>query len=214
MLTDRTTFLIWAGEFACVTAIAVILGTTSAIFILIPVVGIIALKIFEYRRIGRWHYVKVRGQLEVVETLLPRIGGQYRCTYHVPVRRLWGMPRKLRQAFDYVPTGGGGGRTFDIQKGIIGLVYQRKGPRAEHFQNDEEYRDRMVQEYNYTVTEMGERRPDRRSYLAYPIVEGGTERVLGVFYFDSNVPNTFMMDDNNPAWVTIQTAIEAIRRGL
>lgn len=106
VLTNWTALLFWVGEFACVTAIAVILRTTSAIFIAIPVIILVGLKIFEYRALVRQRYNKVRGQLEVLETLLPRTGSDYRCTYHIPVHRLWGNPRKLRQAFNYVPTGG------------------------------------------------------------------------------------------------------------
>lgn len=213
-MTRRGAFSFWIADFACVTAIAIVLTIASPGWVAVPVVLLFGVKTFEYRRVAREEYELLRAQLEVLESLFPRVQGDYRCTYHVPVKSFWGNPTRLRQALDYVPAGGGGGRRFPIEQGIIGVAYQRKGPRAENFQNDAEYRERMVHEYNYTVKQMGERRTDRRSYLAVPVVEGGNERVLGVFYFDSRLPGAFTLDDENPAWRTIQTGVEAIRRRL
>jgi hypothetical protein len=86
-------------------------------------------------------------------------------------------------ACDYIPKGGGAGRMFSLDKGIIGRAFQVRGPRVENFLTPDEYRKRMQSEYGYSEAELGERNPDRRSYLAYPIVEGGSERVEGILYY-------------------------------
>jgi hypothetical protein len=127
---------------------------------------------------------------------------------------MWGEMKYLTQMFDYVPKGGGGGRKFPIDKGIIGRAFRVRGPRVENFKTGQEYRERMHREYGYTEEEMGERTPDRRSYLAYPIVEGATERVLGILYFDSDIYGTFEMNEKNELWKMICAAGQPIKRAF
>jgi GAF domain-containing protein len=99
-----------------------------------------------------------------------------RCTYHVPV-----LPRKLRQAFDYVPFGGGGGRKFQKRKGIIGVVFDAKDVRVENFESDRTFRDRMRKVYRYSERDLQKITLDRRSYLCIPIKDENLQ-VLGLLY--------------------------------
>jgi hypothetical protein len=180
----------WLLDFVSVTAIAVVLSTAKAAtkwWVAIPVAVIILSKIAEYIQYEHAAINVVRYQLQVLLTLLPADGSRIRCTYHRPSYRWLRNRMELVQAFDYIPTGGGGGRYFSVGKGIIGKVYSIKAPRVENFASDEEYRRRMVAEYNYTVADVMERTADRRSYLCYPILDEN-HAVLGLLYLDSDKP--------------------------
>lgn len=209
---SKRTISFWAVEFLAVTAIAILLSTSTVAakrWVTLPVVIIIGAKIAEYRENVHARLNSIRYQLEILLTLLPSEGARIRCTYHCPVHRIFKGAR-LAQVFDYIPNGGGGGRRFPIEKGIIGAVYRLKGPRVENFASDEEYRTRMVSEYDYTVSEVMQRTVDRRSYACYPIVDEKHE-VLGLLYFDSDRVNTFTMEQVNPRWQAICAAGDVIR---
>lgn len=128
-----------------------------------------------------------------------------RCTLHVPTF----LGRSLKQTFDYIQIGRtyGRGRKFPIRKGIIGKSYSQKGPQVENFNTDNEYRERMVSEYGYTPAEMMKRTTDRKSYLCYPILNDHGDKVLGLLYFDSNVFNTFTLNQDD-------TLIKALHSGM
>jgi len=211
----QRTYLFWLGEFACVTAIGIIPATKKPLYwIIVPAVLLVVLKALEYRTHTRHQHQTVRSLLDLLDVFLPYGDADLRCTYHVPVKGWISRKVKLVQAFDYIPKGGGAGRKFSLNKGIIGKAFQVRGPRVENFQSPEEYRKRMLSEYGYSEAELGERNPDRRSYLAYPIVEGGNERVEGILYLDSNTFGTFSIDDTNQMWQMIRNAVQPIRRAL
>jgi GAF domain-containing protein len=151
--------------------------------------------------------------MQILLTLLPNDGAKIRCTYHCPVHNKLLRGTQLAQVFDYIPDGGGGGRRFPIEKGIIGKVYSIKAPRVENFASDEEYRTRMVNEYNYTITEMMERAVDRRSYACYPVIDEN-HKVLGLLFFDSDQTNTFTMEQTNARWRAIRDAGDVIRGNI
>lgn len=211
-----TTFLYWVGEFVCVTAIAVILALSNIVnwFVVVPVIAIFVLKYLQHRAYIRERYFTLRQQLDLLERVLPHGDRDLRCTYHIPEWRAFGSVRKLVQVIDYVPRGGGGTRRFPIDQGIIGRVYLKGGTRVENFDSHDDYRTRMVNEYGYNSREMEERTADRRSYLCVPVLEGASNRVVGLLYFDSKIHNTFSLDENNEIWSTIQSAVESIRRTL
>ncbi|SRR5258708_6313315 len=213
---SKRTAAFWTVEFLCVTAIAVVLSTASTSakwWTLIPAAIIILIKLLEYFDNRRLSVNSVRYQLKVLVRLLPADGSSVRCTYHLPVHQKFRNRTQLAQAFDYIPDGGGGGRRFPIEKGIIGKVYVNKGARCENFGSDHEYRERMVKEYNYTASEVMERSADRRSYACYPIVDE-SHNVLGLIYLDSDQPNTFTVDNANPTWLMIREAGEVIRDNI
>lgn len=213
---SKQTIAAWAIEFAAFTAIAVMLSTATTVakgWVAVPAAIIVATKIAEYLHNVRVRMNVVRYQMQILLTLLPATGAKVRCTYHCPVHEMLRGRTHLAQAFDYIPDGGGGGRRFPIEKGIIGKVYSTKAPRVENFASDEEYRNRMVTEYNYTITEVMQRTADRRSYVSYPVVDEN-HKVLGLLYFDSDQPNTFTMEQTNPRWQAIRDAGEVIRSNV
>lgn len=213
---NRRTAIIWAIEFGSVTAIGVVLSTATATakwWVTAPAALIIAAKIVEYYRYHQAKMDTIRYQLQILVRLLPVGGARVRCTYHRPIHHKLRNRTDLAQAFDYLPEGGGGGRRFRTDKGIIGKVYCNKGPRVENFSSDQEYRERMMSEYNYKESELKERAADRRSYMCYPIVDENHD-VLGLLFLDSNESGTFTLDETNPAWRTIRAAGEVIRSNI
>jgi hypothetical protein len=214
-MKKRRSFYLWSGEFIGVTAIAVILSLSISFFwIAIPVIELILLKIYEHYTIRGEYYMNIRRQLEILEALLPSQTGDIRCTYHIPIKRIFGKPKKLLQAFDYVPRGGGGGRKFLLDKGIIGVTFRKGGVRVENFQDREEFRREMIDKYGYTKEEMGERSSDRRSYMCYSIVEGNSSKVLGLLYFDSREVGTFSPDEKNEIYKMISIGDETIKSSI
>jgi hypothetical protein len=212
---SREILVYWFAEFVTVTALTVIMSLAIPHWwIVIPVLVLLAARVHQYRTSVRARHLDVRRQLDLLETLLPQTGRHLRCTYYVPRTTLVTRKTMLVQAVDYVPNGGGAGREFSTEKGIIGRVYRLGGMRVENFRGADEYRKKMVSDYGYTLAEMGERENSRRSYLCYPIVEGGTEKVLGLLYFDSNTQNTFTLDEGNPTVMAIRAASEAIKRTI
>jgi hypothetical protein len=203
---SKRTGLLWLVEFASLTAIAVILSTATTKWkwwVAIPAAVIVGAKFAEYVYDVRVRLNVIRHQLQILVKLLPSDGSTIRCTYHRPIHHRLLNRTELEQAFDYIPEGGGAGRRFSIEKGIIGKVYKIKAPRVENFPSDREYRTRMVAEYNYTATEVMERTADRRSYVCYPVLDEN-HTVLGLLYLDSDRPGTFTMDDSNPRWRVIR----------
>jgi len=195
------------------TAIGVIPSAGVGLgWITLPVAVILALKVFEARSMTTVIHLHIRQQLHLLLSVLPTEGAQVRCTYHVPLKRMWRRVQ-LQQVFDYVGDQGGAGRSFSADKGIIGVAYSAKGTRVENFLNDGDYRRRMVAEYKYTEAEVGQRRADRRSYLCDPILDEG-HNVLGLLYFDSDRYELFTRDDANPRWQMIKTANGVIRGPL
>lgn len=210
-MRGRGQLALWTLEFLSVTAIGILPATTAPLWWLaLPVFALLGAKFGEHKLEVRERRLALRQQLRLLLELLPRDGAGVRCTYHVPVRGPLGRQPMLWQLFDYLPSGGGGGRRFPASKGIIGKTFQTKGPRVENFRNDAEYRSKMLQDYNYTASELGERTADRRSYLCYPILDEN-HVVLGLIYFDSRQCGLFTMDDSNPRWVMIRDASEVIR---
>lgn len=197
-------------EFLCAATIGVILSQAnwSKLWLCAPIVVFLALMVYDYKLVLAEKYSRVKGQLTLLMKLLPFESVDVRCTYHVPVWR-----KQLRQAFDYIPGGGSGGRKFSQGQGIIGQTFVSKGWSVENFENDAEYRTQMVQKYNYTTEQLKERRADRRSYFCYSLVDEN-HKVLGLIFFDASKPNTFMLDETDPGMKMIISACEAIKESL
>jgi hypothetical protein len=215
-MSKHATLIVWGIEFVSLTAIAVLLSTatnTSKWWVALPGLIIVGAKVFEYVGNARFRMKLVYYQLEILHKLLPGNGSTVRCTYHRPKHHRFRNHTELVQAFDYILQGGGGGRSFPTDKGIIGTTYNSKGPRVENFSSDHEYRERMMAEYNYTAAELMHRTADRRSYMCYPVVDEN-HVVLGLLYLDSDQPNTFTMDDANPRWRAVRDAGEIIRSNV
>lgn len=198
-------------EFLCVVAMGVILSQAnwSRLWLCAPIAVFLALMVYDYKLVLAEKHSRVKGQLALLMKLLSFESVlDVRCTYHVPVWR-----KQLRQAFDYIPGGGSGGRKFSQGQGIIGKTFVKKRWSVENFENDAEYRTQMIQEYNYTTQELKERRADRRSYFCYSLVDEN-HKVLGLIYFDASKPNTFIPDETDPKMKMIISACEAIKESL
>jgi hypothetical protein len=211
-MKDRKTFLFWSVEFGAIVAIGLIpsLNGVSLWWLGAPIGVILVSKFAEYHATVRDAHKRVREQLEILLALIPHPLGRIRCTYHIPT----GVFRKrLMQACDYLPDGGGANRKFSTQKGIIGLAYKEKTPLVENFKSDDEYRTQMKMKYNYTTDEVAKRSADRRSYFCYPIADENHE-VLGLVYFDSDVEGEFSSGPNADAVVMIRTACGVISNHL
>jgi hypothetical protein len=186
MMKNR--YIRWMTEFLSVIAISYILKTqiVAVYWIIVPILMVMYSKSVEYRMSKTAKQDKVQAQLTLLLKLLAFPPQQnVRCTYHVPTSR-----RQLRQCFDYIPYGGGNGRSWPSRKGLVGKAFKLKKSFVENFANDQDYRVGMVTDYGYTTDEVQQHSTDRRSYFCHPLIDDHL-RVLGIVYFDSVVTNKF-----------------------
>jgi hypothetical protein len=116
-----------------------------------------------------------------------------RLTIHAPIGN-----ERLRQVLDYVGNrepGGGKGRTFAVQSGIIGRAFRLKDPVCANRINDShtEYVQELVNTWNYTAADARRLDPAAMSWMAIPLMIGDDERgtVIGVVYADAIVREFF-----------------------
>lgn len=222
---SKKKYLIRIFEFVCVTAITYVLAQADVnnAWLVVPIAIFVGMMIWEYHLASTERQLGVRDQLRLLMQFLPFEPGQtVRCTYHIPMRRFPRFQvRELRQAFDYIPTGTGAGRSFPIEKGIIGEAYCKKRALVANFRDDEDFRQQMLSKYKYSKGELGLRRADRRSYLCYSLVDE-VNKVIGLIYFDSNKSETFkslagqpqIPDENDRLTKMILDACEVIKETL
>ena len=87
----------------------------------------------------------------------------------------------LVQITDYYGQQKGGlWRVTGSYKGIIGRCLRTKKSEWVNFTSDNEYEERMVKEFGFTVEEMQSRTSSARSYWAQPIFK--VNEVVGVLY--------------------------------
>jgi hypothetical protein len=151
----------------------------------------------------------------IARFLMQQIGStdDKRCTVHYPVKIL-GRVLRLRQAFDYVPTGGGGLRLHRPLKGIIALVLSEKIEKVENFKDPKEFMKVMQSKYGYTERDLHKLSADRRSYLCIPIKNDLTSEVLALLYLDSDVCGAFSADENADTRKLVRTAAQQMRNVL
>ncbi len=203
-------YIRWGIEVASIAAIGIIATKDDwcIYWIIAPIAVIIGIKIWENKDSIKEKQLRTKVQLQLLLKLLSYESEfDIRCTYHVPIRN------KTVQAFDYLLSGGGSGRKFDIKKGIIGKAFTHKTPLIENFISDEEYRQKMISEYKYTEDELMERKADRKSYFCYPLVDEN-HKVIGLIYLDSSRFNTFRLDNGDSRTETIVEACENIKNSL
>jgi len=200
----------WVLDFAFIVAIGGAFFRQFTGSLLIFAAVFFAARLVRERASSAWRQQRIRDQLAMLAAVLREDAADLRCTYHVPKRRPLAGHTELRQAFDYLPDGGGGGRCFPIDKGIIAKAYEHKAPKVENFRDDADYHKRMMEEYNYTPSELRQRTADRRSYLCIPLVDEN-HQVLGLVYLDSNTAGTFPRDDDNPRRRIVRAAAECLK---
>jgi len=210
----RKSFIFWILDFVSTTAIAVILVIGGKYFwaFLIPALALFIFKIVEFQILAHEGYRSIQNQMNLLWHLLISDYPGLRCTLHVPV--CFGF--KLKQTFDYIQGGKsyGEGRKFSTKKGIGGMAYIQRGPQVENFDTEEEYREKMFNKYGYTEEEMKKRTRDRRSYLCYPILSDDNDKVIGILYFDSNISNTFRLNEDDKLLNVLNSTLSAIKANL
>lgn len=178
----------WTIEFLSIIAISYILTTHTIrdYWITVLICLVLYSKLVEHRMSISEAQAKIQVQLNFLYKVLffaPQ--DNVRCTFHTPIWR-----NRLLQSCNYIPTGGGVGRTFPSDKGIIGKAYQQKESFVVNFVDDQEYSQWMVSDYGYTHDEVKQRTTDRRSYFCHPLIDE-EHKVLGLVYFDSSTYNKF-----------------------
>ena len=199
MTRSKYQTLVLIFEFILMVCIGLIpsIKTLPLILVLLPIIGIIGIKIYEYKESVQEKHLRVKIQLKILSSLLqdPLLLQnpikEFRCAYQVPSGK-----NRLLQVFDYIPEGGGGGRKLPINKGIVGLSFKMKCEEIENFYSDDEYRRQMVDKYHFTQKDLQKIQDDRRSYFAFPLIDE-FYHVLGIIYFDSATTDTFN-DEKNP----------------
>lgn len=206
----RRRFAIGGLQVLCVTAIGVIASQQwNHLWFGPPIAFYAALMIYEYKSYVSDRQSRVREQLKLLMKLVSfDAAADVRCTYHVP----WGR-RHIRQVFDYIPSGGGGGRKLLRNKGIGGKAFSEKNWLVANFPGDKEYRMEMVKKYGYTSDELQKRRADRRSYFCYSLVDEKHD-VIGLIYFDASIVYTFAPDENDTKMKMLVDGCDLIKSGL
>ena len=154
--------------------------------------------------------LRIRSQLEALfwlSTIDDDPLADVRCTYHVIKKPLF-RRAKYQQAFNYIPAnkGTGAGRVWEINKGLAGKAFRDKHTVVENFQDDNEFREKMRSEYNYTNEELSHRTADRRSYLCIPLVNE-QHLVHGVVFFDSQQADYFPNEESDLVRFIEQTCL-------
>lgn len=201
----------WFIEFVCVTVISAILAlkSFSYLWLILPIVVIILVKYFEYESETNEIYQKVHSQLKLIYRFCAFSNeADVRCVFHAPI---WF--NRLLQTTGYIMTGSGKGRIFYAKKGIIGKSYTQKMSFTENFSSDEEYREKMKSVYGYNENEIRLRATDRRSYLCLPFINDANQRVIGLVYFDSCIPN-FFANIEDPRIKEIRAMLRMVRDSL
>jgi len=197
-------------EVLCVTAIGVIASEHwNNLWLGLPIAFYAVLMFYEYKSYVTDRQSKVKEQLKLLIKLVSfDTASDVRCTYHVPCRR-----KRIRQVFDYIPSGGGGSRRFPQNKGIGGKAFSEKKWLVENFRDDEDYRVQMVRKYGYTSDELQKRRADRRSYFCYSLVDEKHE-IIGLIYFDASTVNTFTPDETDSKMKMLIDGCDLIKNNL
>lgn len=198
----------WAIEVASVISLAVLTSyRVSLWWLILPVGGFVVGKVLDFRSGIHDRKRQVEGQLRLLMRLIDfNPEWEVRATFHVPTR--FG---KLRQVVDYLPSGGGAGRSFPRDKGIIGKAFREKRLCVESFEDDKDYRTQMVLKYRYSETELAQRSADRRSYFCFPLVDE-SHKVLALVYLDSDERRLF--DESSTLVSKLIVACDIIQSSL
>lgn len=117
----------------------------------------------------------------------------------------------LVQLTGYTGAGGRPWRFTPASKGIIGRCLRTKRQESVSFASEAEYRVRMVSDFGFLPAEAGAHTTTARSYLAQPIVAGGT--LVGVLYLFSTEPQAFPYAVDTKALETAASNIAAFLEG-
>lgn len=103
-------------------------------------------------------------------------------------------PAEYEQVMDYVGRKGGGkSRRFSIGVGISGLAVRLGDPIATERKNAniEQYQRELIEDWGYTPAAAKGVSTEPMSWLASPIRDSDTDKVIGIVYLDSTAPKAF-----------------------
>lgn len=103
-------------------------------------------------------------------------------------------PTEYEQVMDYVGRGGEGkNRRFPISVGISGLAVRLGDPIASERKNASiaEYQRELIEDWGYTPIAAKGVSTAPMSWLASPIRDSDTDKVIGIVYLDSTAPKAF-----------------------
>jgi hypothetical protein len=117
-------------------------------------------------------------------------------TLHLLVELFSPLDSQSQNAFVQITSytgqlGGTRWRFADVSKGIIGRCYRTRKAEYVNFSSQEEYNERMVREFGYSIDEMKRHTMIARSYWAQPLFS--SDQFLGVMYLFSTEPQVFPM---------------------
>ena len=147
-------------------------------------------------------YDGLRAALRVVFSAIARRveltdheSGMLRITMHrvVPSTKPGAASEELEQLVPYVGgPGGRPGRKFSIRSGIIGKAVREKAPLVASRRSDDydKFVAELIRDWAFTETDAREVRPDRRAWMAVPIL-GRHASVVGVVFLDSSDADVF-----------------------
>lgn len=120
----------------------------------------------------------------------------YRCTIHIqdPLFQDY-----LLQLVDYLPTGGGAGRSVSSRSGLVGRAWRSSSSMHWNDRKGEIGRDTLILEFGMTQEEADRSyvgHDQRASFLAIKMKTELSPRV-GIIYLDSSNPNAFGIDPNS-----------------
>ncbi|SNR34491.1 GAF domain-containing protein [Halorubrum vacuolatum] len=201
-------------QFFGLASLTVVFGTNITTRYAYPILFILFISavadFIGYRSRSRnWLSQRIEARLLALNRVLEYPEGSHvRFTYH----RV--LPRHIREKkfimdTDIICNGneqrGGGGRLFDLDKGVIGEAYRTREPVVYNCYSREDCIDKLTEGQNFDRKEAKEH-AYKRSYLAFPIVDPSrsSEVVHGVVYFDSQLPDTFPQDESEHKLVNIR----------
>lgn len=115
-------------------------------------------------------------------------------TLHLVVELYSSFDDLLEHAFIQITSyngnlGGPQWRFSSTYKGVIGRCFRSREVEIANFTSQDDYRNRMIQDFGYTREEVSSHTTAARSYLAYPLISRGN--FIGVLYMFSTEQQVF-----------------------
>lgn len=134
---------------------------------------------------------------------LKNIRATFHRVVHSDKRGAPSEPAEYEQIIDYVGRKGGGNlRKFSVNVGITGLAFRLGDVIAAERKSADlaQYQKELIEDWGFTPSAAKQVSEEPMSWLAIPIRESGTDKVIGIVYLDSTAQNAFQTPQ-------VQTAI-------
>ena len=186
-------------QFTGVVSLTIIFGLNISSIYAYPLTGIVLISvILEYLGYRYRSRLMISDRIEARLLSLNRLldyekDQKVRFTYYTIIKRL-ARPNMFRQEMawicQYNEQRSGAGRFFDVDKGVLGDVYDSHDIVVHNCFSQEDCYNMLTESQGYSEREAREQ-VHKRSYLAYPIVDGATNKLHGIVFFESQRPKTF-----------------------